>query len=125
MSWLSSIAYKYSDHPLVNKLELLLEMIGKYQFPNPVSHEVRAGEDIQLFLYGPRESMICYRIDQFGTVNTWAGKSNSDSGGLGGQGSFEGIGLAQLKSMLKMHKRFMISGRRKVLSNYTKSKSYR
>lgn len=124
MDWLS-IADELSKHPLVDKLKLLLGMIDKYQFPDPVSYEVREEKDMTLFLYGPRESMVYYRIDQFGVVNAWAGKCNSDSGGLGGQGFFDGIGLAQLESMLKMHKRFLGSGRRKVLRNYTKTKSYR
>jgi hypothetical protein len=67
--------------------------------------------------------MIHYKI--WGTeanpvVNAWFGKEDSDSGGLSLQAS--GNIEYTLGNILKLHKRFMLSGRRKILRNYQKRK---
>jgi len=64
---------------------------------------------------GARNSTILYTIEN-GRIKGWFGKSNSDSGGM-----FTGAMLRDgrgLKRLTQLHKRFMISGRRKVLRNY-------
>lgn len=71
--------------------------------------------------FGPRNSMIHYCI--WGTeanpvVNVWFGKSDSDSGGLALQASSDLYGRNKIFNIFKLHKRFIISGRRKILRNF-------
>jgi|SRR6185436_5311958 len=70
-------------------------------------------------VFGPRDSVVYYRI--WGTedtpiVDAWFGKHNSESGGLSLQSSANNEN--QLYYMFKLHKRFMQSGRKKILRNW-------
>ncbi len=70
-------------------------------------------------VYGARNSMVYYKI--WGTqtnpvVNAWFGKEDNDSGGLSLQES--GNIEYTLGNIIKLHKRFVLSGRRKILKKF-------
>lgn len=69
-------------------------------------------------VYGKRDSIIYYSLCNFGAniiVKAWFGKSYSESGGLRLEAD-----LKNPQHILKLHKRFIASGRRKVLRNAEK-----
>lgn len=107
----------------MNKLEKVINFFKDHNIvidPLSITH---FDKDYKFKVEGPRNSIILYRIwgsDEEPIIDAWFGKSNSDSGGLGQQGSFGAIGLEQLNRIIKLHKRFMLSGRRKVLNNFSK-----
>ena len=69
----------------------------------------------------PRDGVIFYNVSAHGYFSAWFGKSNSDSGGLSLSGTIPddpSKANEQTRDLLKMHKRFLQSGRRKVIRNY-------
>ena len=71
---------------------------------------------ITFYFDGARNSTILYTIED-GGIRGWFGKSNSDSGGAYESAHVEKENKG-FRSLMQLHKRFMISGRRKVLRNY-------
>ena len=71
-------------------------------------------KEITFSTEGNRNSIAIYRIWGGNVVNVWFGKSNSDSGGRAMQFTVR-PGEFINKRILELHKRFMFSGRRKVL----------
>jgi hypothetical protein len=67
--------------------------------------------DWNFIVDGARGSIITYRLWGPGVVNVWMGKADSDSGGLSIQGHLPN----GMEHVLRLHKRFAASGRRKVL----------
>jgi hypothetical protein len=65
---------------------------------------------ITLYYEGPRHGIIIVSVEDWGHIRSWAGKSNSDSGGRG----FGGIGDPDL---FRRGAQFLKSGRRKILND--------
>jgi len=90
----------------------LMELFVQYGIPAVPAEQVRqSGDDWNFEVFGERGSIITYRLWGLGIVNVWMGKVDSDSGGLAMQGQIPN----GVEHILKLHKRFAASGRRKVL----------
>lgn len=95
--------------------EQLKDHFGKYGIDLP--------NEQRFAIEGPRNSIAIYSVRWNTTVDVWFGKSDDDSGGLSLQGSINSpLGIEQLERMLKLHTRFMQSGRRKVLRHFEERK---
>lgn len=100
-------------------LELILLKFKEHEIEIPPLQVNRNG-DFQFTINGKRNSTAIFSIKHFGDsmyVEVWFGKNDSDSGGLTLQAAAN-----NLDNMLKLHRRFMFSGRRKVLRNYKRLK---
>jgi hypothetical protein len=90
----------------------LMELFAKHGIPAiPLEQIQQAGGNLTFAVSGARGSIIRYRLWGDGIVNVWMGKADSDSGGLAMQGQVPN----GMEDVLRLHKRFAASGRRKVL----------
>ena len=76
--------------------------------------------EITFQIHGNRNSVAMFRIWGGHVVDIWLGKSNSDSGGRALQIAVyeDNNNSKDVRSVLNLHKRFMHSGRLKILRNY-------
>ena len=100
-------------------LEVLLHLFDHYRIPHPTEVETSTVTgNIHFSIPGPRDSVAIYRIWGRGIADVWFGKANDDSGGRAMQGQIPTAGSRpdeQFGHILKLHQRFLQSGRRKVL----------
>jgi len=90
----------------------LMELFAKQGIPAIPMDQVRqTGDSWNFEVFGERGSIITYRLWGLGIVNVWMGKADLDSGGLAMQGQVPN----GVEHILRLHKRFATSGRRKVL----------
>lgn len=107
----------------MNKLEKVINYFKDHNIiidPLSITH---FNKEYSFKVEGPRNSIILYRVwgsDEEPIIDAWFGKSDSDSGGLARQGHLGALGSSQLDEIIKLHKRFMLSGRRKILNNFRK-----
>lgn len=103
---------------MIDKFDRLMELFSKMDIPC-VDKPDSVDGTFSFSVEGRRNSIICYRVwgsDDWIVVNAWFGKSDSDSGGLATQGLL--MGEEPLSEMLKLHKRFIESGRLKILRRF-------
>lgn len=90
----------------------LMELFAKHGISVvPLDQTQQTKSELSFSVQGERGSVILYRLWGLGTVDVWMGKADSDSGGSGMQGQLPN----GMDHILKLHKRFAASGRRKVL----------
>ena len=90
----------------------LMDLFVKCGIPTVSLEQVQQTDsDLTFTILGARGSIILYRLWGDGIVNVWMGKADSDSGGLARQGRLPD----GMDDILPLHKRFVASGRRKVL----------
>lgn len=86
-----------------------MELIAWAQETFPDRHVYVKGASV--YVEGHRESVVIFTKTPGGGVRFWAGKSDSESGGLAGSCGVEG-------DVIGMLQRFIASGRRKVLTRW-------
>ena len=95
-----------------NYFAQLMDLFAKRGIPIvPLEQVEQSSSGWSFVVDGARGSIITYRLWGLGVVNVWMGKADSDSGGLALQGKVPN----GMDHVLKLHKRFAASGRRKVL----------
>ena len=75
------------------------------------------GEDLTFSISGLRDSFAMFNLDKYGLVHIQLGKWDSDSGGIAFS---EKVNGESLRGILHLCKRYLASGRRKVIRNYEK-----
>lgn len=123
MSWRST---KKETNMEINNSTLfdqLMQKFDEYNIPRIEHDAIKSSsthnKDIIFVVEGPRNSIIHYRLWGRYVIDVWFGKSNSDSGGLALQGTLRKDGHPkQLHNLLRLHKRFMQSGRLRILRRY-------
>lgn len=99
------------------KLEQLWMLFAKNGLPKPTNVIATNGK-YQFSLFGARDSIIIYwvQINSNGAyISAWAGKREDDSGGLAFSSEIINSGLDYT---LRLHSRFLFSGRRKILRRF-------
>lgn len=96
----------------------LMEVFDKMGLPR-VTDPSFSVNNCTFSICGARDSLIIYRLWGNNIVDIWFGKSNSDSGGMGKQAFLDDKNhYPSLQCLLKLHKRFIISGRLKILRRF-------
>jgi hypothetical protein len=103
----------------IDHFNKLMEQFKKHGMQTVDAPEIYEDE-ISFSVEGARGSVAFYRLWGLGWVNIWLGKIDSDSGGLSLQGDVN----CPMDNVLSLCKRFMLSGRRKVLRRFER-KGYR
>jgi hypothetical protein len=96
--------------------EQLVEFFDKNGIDTNSIPEIPDKTSFSFSICGARNSVIFFDIWGDGIVNIWLGKFDDDSGGLACQFRLDNEKRASI--LLQLCKRFLISGRRKVLRRF-------